>query len=80
MTNDIFNKLQEIFRDIFDDNELLINVKTSSDQIEEWDSLNHIILLSAIQEEFLIKIGLEEMLLLNNVGDLIDIIQIKIIV
>ena len=68
------------YRDIFDDSELLLNVKTSSDQIEEWDSLNHIILLSAIQEEFLIKIGLEEMLLLNNVGDLIDIIQKKIIV
>jgi len=78
MINNIFHKVQEIFRDVFDDNTLIITFETSSDNIEDWDSLNHIILISAVQDEFDIKIKLDEMLLLNNVGDLIDIIQKKI--
>ena len=74
---DMFSKVQEIFRDIFDDSSLLITDSSSPDDIEDWDSLNHIFLISAVQEEFGVKIGLQEMPLINNVGDLINTIQNK---
>ena len=75
---DMFSKVQEIFRDVFDDSSLAITDSSSSGDIEDWDSLNHVILLSIIQEEFGVKFRLEEMLLLNNVGDLINTIQNKL--
>lgn len=74
----IFNRVQEIFRDIFDEDTLMISDKTSSDDIEDWDSLNHILLLSSIQDEFKITISLEEMQSQSNVESLVKIIISKI--
>jgi len=74
----IFISVQDIFRDIFDDDSLIILDTTSSDNIEEWDSLNHILLISSIQEEFKIKISLEEMQLKSNVEFLVNMILRKI--
>ena len=73
--SDILLKLQPIFQDVFDDSSLVITDSSSFVDIEDWDSLNHIVLLSIIQEEFGVKFRLEEMFLLNNVGDLINTIQ-----
>ena len=74
----IFNRVQEIFRDVFDEDTLMISDKTSSDDIEDWDSLNHILLLSSIQDEFKITISLEEMQSQSNVESLVKIIISKI--
>ena len=74
----IFKRVQDIFRDIFDEDTLIISDNTSPEDIEDWDSLNHILLLSAIQEEFNIEIGLEEMQLVNDVSTLLNIIKNKI--
>ena len=56
----------------------MISDKTSSDDIEDWDSLNHILLLSSIQDEFKITISLEEMQSQSNVESLVKIIISKI--
>jgi acyl carrier protein len=74
----IFTTVQDIFRDIFDDESLIILDTTNSDNLEEWDSLNHILLISSIQEEFKIKISLEEMQLKTNVEFLVNMIFRKI--
>ena len=74
----IFDSVQDIFRDIFDKDTLIISYKTSSEDIEHWDSLNHILLINAVQEEFNIKISLEEMQLVNDVSTLLDVIKKKI--
>jgi acyl carrier protein len=74
----IFKRVQDIFRDVFDEDTLIISDKTSSDDIEDWDSLNHILLLSSIQDEFKITISLEEMQSLSNVESLVKIIISKI--
>jgi len=74
----IFKRVQEIFRDVFDEDTLMISDKTSSDDIEDWDSLNHILLLSSIQDEFKITISLEEMQSQSNVESLVKIIISKI--
>ena len=76
--DEIFSGVQEIFRDIFDDESLIILDTTNSDNLEEWDSLNHILLISSIQEEFKIKISLEEMQLKTNVEFLVNMIFRKI--
>jgi acyl carrier protein len=74
----MFSKVQEIFRDIFDEDDLMITDSTNSDEIEDWDSLNHINLVSAIEQEFGIKFTLIELISLKNVGEMIDLITSKV--
>ena len=74
---EVFNGVQDIFRDIFDDDYLIINDTVSSDEIEDWDSLNHINLASAIEAEFKIKFSLDELTVLKNVGAMVDLIVKK---
>ena len=75
---EIFTGVQDIFRDIFDEDDLVISDSTSSDDVEEWDSLNHINLVSAIEKEFKIKFALGELMTLKDVGAMIDLIIKKI--
>ena len=70
-------KLQDIFRDVFDDNSLNISVQTNAKDIEDWDSLMHINLVVAVEKEFKIKFFLGELKTLKNVGDMIDLIKKK---
>ena len=74
----IFEKVQEIFRDIFDDETLIITDETNSSEIEDWDSLNHINLVVAIEKEFKIKLTLDELSTLKNVGSMITLMSKKI--
>lgn len=71
---EIFERLTGIFRDIFDDDNLEIGEKTTADDIEDWDSLSHIMLLSAIEEEFGIKFDMKAVQGLKDVGAMADLI------
>ena len=75
---EVFNGVQDIFRDIFDEDDMVIEDKTNSDDIAEWDSLNHINLVSAIEKEFEIRFALGELMELKNVGAMIDLMVEKI--
>jgi acyl carrier protein len=75
---EILNDVQDIFRDIFDDDELLLQDSTNSDDIEDWDSLNHINLVSAIEKEFEIRFALGELNELKDVGGMIDLMLFKL--
>ena len=66
----IFDAVQEIFRDNFDDEELEITRDTCADDIEDWDSLEQINLLTAMEKKFAIKFKLEDVRGLKDVGDL----------
>ncbi|WP_104697215.1 MULTISPECIES: acyl carrier protein [unclassified Helicobacter] len=77
-TNEIKERLQEIFRDIFDDENLEISEATTANDIEEWDSLMHISLVSSIEKEFKIRFALGELQDLKNVGDMIALIEAKV--
>lgn len=72
---DIYNKLTEIFRDFFDDESIELQDTTTSDDIEDWDSLEHINLIVAIEQEFGIKFTMGEVTGMKNVGAMVDIIQ-----
>ena len=66
-------KIQDIFRDTFNDENILIDDNTNADDIDEWDSFNHINLVSAIEKAFDIKFALGELQELSNVGDMIKL-------
>ena len=70
-------RVQDIFRDIFDMKDLNVSRTTSAANIEEWDSLTHISLVVGIEKEFGIKFALGELQALQNVGDMIDLIEKK---
>ena len=75
---ELFDGVQDIFRDIFDEDDMVIEDKTTSDDVEEWDSLNHINLVSAIEKEFEIRFALGELMELKDVGAMIDLMVKKL--
>ena len=72
---EILSAVQDIFRDNFDDDSLEITRSTCADDIEDWDSLEQINLLTAIEKKFSLKFKLEDVRGLKNVGDLLDLIE-----
>lgn len=76
--NEILVKLQEIFRDVFDNDEIEINRDTVAEDIDEWDSLGHVQLTAEIQKIFGIKLSSKEVLSWDNVGEMIDSINSKL--
>jgi len=70
---EILIKIQDIFRETFNDDSIVINEKTNADDIDEWDSFNHINLVAAIENAFSIKFALGELQELSNVGDMITL-------
>lgn len=70
----ILEAVQEIFRDNFDDDTLEINRATCADDIEDWDSLEQINLLTAMEKQFGVKFKLDDVRGLANVGDMVDLI------
>ena len=75
---EVFNGVQDIFRDIFDEDTMVIENSTNSESIEDWDSLNHINLVSAIEKEFEIRFALGELMALKDVGSMIDLMLEKL--
>lgn len=70
----ILKDLEEIFRDNFDDDDIVLTRETTADDIEDWDSLEQINLLTAIEKKFNIKFKLSDVRGLKDVGDLLDLV------
>lgn len=73
----IIGEVQEIFRDVLDNEEIVLANDTTADDIEEWDSLTHIQLIVAIEKHFQIRFTSREILSWQNVGEMIDCIASK---
>lgn len=73
----VFEKLTEIFRDNFDDDAIELSEGMTSADIEDWDSLEQINLIVAIQEEFDVKFNIDEVNAMKNVGEMVDFILKK---
>jgi acyl carrier protein len=71
-------KLTPIFRQVFEDDEIVLKRETTADDIDAWDSLSHINLVIAIEMEFRIRFALGELQALKNVGNLTDLIDKKL--
>lgn len=70
----IYEKLNEVFQDVFDDDSIIVNADTTADDIEDWDSLEHINLVSAVEKEFGVKFTMAQVVGMKNVGEMVDVI------
>ena len=75
---EVFERLNEVFRDIFDDETITVNDETTADDIDDWDSLEHINLVNAIEDEFDMKFDMGQIVSMKNVGEMVDIILEKL--
>ena len=76
--NEVFSKLTTIFRTIFNNNSLLLKNELTANDVDGWDSLSHMLLISEIENVFSIKFKLKELNKMRNVGDMIEIIISKL--
>lgn len=67
-------KLNEVFQDVFDDEDIVVCDTTTADDIEDWDSLEHINLMVAVEKMFQMKFSMPEVTGLKNVGEMVDLI------
>ena len=75
---EVYEKLNEVFRDVFDDDSITVNDATTSNDIEEWDSLEHINLIAAVEQEFGMRFSMGQVASMKNVGEMVDIILSQI--
>jgi len=75
MAEVIDTKLTEIFRNVFDDENIVLCRDMTAEDIENWDSLSHIDLIVLVEEAFAVKIPTEKAVGFQNVGQLIDLID-----
>ena len=70
--------VQDIFRDVFDQPDLVITRESNAQTVEDWDSFAHLNLVIAIEKQFKIKFALSELQESKNVGDLLDLVHKKL--
>ena len=75
--NEITEKLTAIFREVFNDNYIILRDEMTANDVENWDSLTHMIMISKVEEEFGVKFRLKELNKLKQVGDIISILEEK---
>ncbi len=75
---EIKDTVQQIFREVFEHEDIVLNETMTADDVEEWDSLTHVQLISEVEKTFQIKFKLKELNKMSNVGDLIDAVYSKL--
>jgi acyl carrier protein len=73
--SEVFNKVVEVCKDVFDNNELVLNESSCAANINEWDSLTHLSVISDLEEEFDISFSLDEITTIKNLGELVRVIM-----
>lgn len=74
-SEDILNRLNVLFRDVLDDEEINLTPATTASDVDGWDSLNHVRLMVSVEAEFKSKFSAAEISRLKNVGDLVALLQ-----
>ena len=75
---EIYERLNDVFRDVFDDDTIEVDDLTTADDIDDWDSLEHINLIAAVEKEFGIKFRMGEVSTMKDVGEMVEIIMDRI--
>lgn len=70
--NEIFERLNKVFREVFDDDSITIQENTTANDIEDWDSLMHINLIAEVEDEFGIHFAMRDITKMQNVGEMAD--------
>lgn len=72
---EVFDRLDRVFRDVFDDDSIHVTPRTTADDIDDWDSLEHITLISAVEREFRMKFKMGEISSMRDVGEMARIVM-----
>jgi acyl carrier protein len=72
--NGTLARLQEVFREVFDNDELVISRQTTAADIDDWDSINHVNLVLAVERAFKVRLSSSGIANLKNVGELVDLL------
>jgi acyl carrier protein len=75
---EIHQQLTRVFRDIFDDPALEISDSTTANDVEDWDSITHINLITAVEKSFKVTFSTKDVKALRNVGDFIHLIANRV--
>lgn len=75
---EIYEKLTVIFREVMDNDEIVLEENTTAEDIEEWDSLAHVQLIEKIEDVFGLKFSAKEMMSWDDVGEFVDSIEEKL--
>jgi acyl carrier protein len=78
--DNLLEEVQAIFRDVFDQPDLIITRESNASTVEDWDSLAHVNLVTAIERRHKVKFALGELQDLKNVGDMLDLLAKKLAV
>lgn len=73
--NDIYERLNRVFREVFNDDTITVNASTTAADIDDWDSLTHIQLIAAVEDEFGVKFSMKQVSSMKNVGEMAEIIS-----
>jgi acyl carrier protein len=71
------DQLQVIFRDLFDEDDIVLTNETTAEDIEDWDSITHIQLIVAIEKHYSIKFSASEIQKFKNIGEIVSCIEAK---
>ena len=77
-SQEIYTQLTEVFRDLFDDDEIVLTPETTAADIPGWNSLMHVNLILAAEMRFKIKFRTSEVEAMHTVGHLADVIELKL--
>ena len=72
---EVLERVNAIFREVFEDDTIVVQDETTAADIEDWDSYEHINLINAIEQEFEMKFTMGQVVGMENVGELIDILM-----
>ncbi|PWT26284.1 MULTISPECIES: acyl carrier protein [Butyrivibrio] len=75
---EVYERLNEVFRDVFDEEDITVNDETTSNDIDGWDSLEHINLVNAVEQEFGVKFDMGQIVSMKNVGEMVNIIMAQL--
>jgi len=74
----ILKEVTEIYRKVLKSPELELQLETTADDVEGWDSLNHTILMAEVQKHFKVKFALKEVIKFKNIEDMVTLIHQKL--
>lgn len=78
MDNDIFEKIQGVVKEVLQKNNIVLGPETSSKDVEGWDSLRHVMIITAIENHFDIMIDFEDVMEMKTLGDIYRVVEKKL--
>ena len=72
---DTYKKLTKVFREVFDDDSIELTPETTANEIDDWDSIEHVNLIAAVEDAFGMRFQMREVSGMKNVGEMVQIIE-----